>query len=39
MAPRSYADAFIGNLLDFSNIEIFLAIWLIAKYLDLSDEQ
>ena len=39
MAPRSYADAFIGNILDFSNIEIFLAIWLVAKFLDLSEEQ
>lgn len=39
MAPRSYADAFIGNILDFSNIEVFLAIWLIAKFIDLSDEQ
>ena len=39
MAPRSYADAFIGNILDFSNIEVFLAIWLIAKAIDLSDEQ
>lgn len=39
MAPRSYADAFIGNILDFSNIEVFLAIWLIAKAVDLSDEQ
>lgn len=32
MAPRAYADGFIGSVLDFSNIEILLFIWLISKY-------
>lgn len=32
LAPRSYADAFIGSILDFSNIEILLFIWLISKW-------
>ncbi|MDD6640100.1 MAG: O-antigen polysaccharide polymerase Wzy family protein [Erysipelotrichaceae bacterium] len=34
MAPRSYADAFIGRILDFSTIEILLVIWLISRYLN-----
>lgn len=32
MAPRAYADGFIGSVLDFSNIEILLVIWLASKY-------
>lgn len=32
MAPRAYADGFIGAVLDLSNIEILLLIWLISKY-------
>lgn len=32
LAPRSYADAFIGSILDLSNIEILLFILLLARY-------
>lgn len=32
MAPRAYADGFIGSVLDFSNIEILIFIWLVSKY-------
>lgn len=32
LAPRSYADAFIGSILDFSNIEILLLIWVVSKF-------
>ena len=31
MAPRAYADGFIGSVLDLSNIEILLLIWLVSK--------
>lgn len=31
LAPRSYADAFIGAVLDFSNIEILFFIWLVSN--------
>ena len=31
MAPRAYADGFIGSVLNFSNIEILLLIWLVSK--------
>lgn len=34
MAPRAYADSFIGRVLDFSNIEILLLIWLISKHVN-----
>lgn len=34
MAPRAYADSFIGTVLDFSNIEILLLIWLISKHVN-----
>ena len=34
MAPRAYADGFIGAVLDFSNIEILLLIWLISKFVN-----
>ncbi len=32
MAPRAYTDGFIGSVLDFSNLEILLLIWVISKY-------
>ena len=32
IAPRAYADGFIGSVLDFSNLEILLLIWVISKY-------
>ncbi len=32
MAPRSYADAFIGSVLTVSNVEIILFIWLVSIY-------
>ena len=32
-APRSYADAFIGTVLDFSNIEILVLIWIVSRCL------
>lgn len=31
MAPRGYADGFIGSVLDFSNFEILLFIWAFSK--------
>lgn len=33
MAPRGYADAFFAQILNFTNIEAFLIIYLISKVL------
>lgn len=32
MAPRAYADGFLGSILNISNIEILLLIWLVSKF-------